>query len=482
MINFILSKPLILTQKSDCLLLFISQKKQKPQLLPAVKAIDAELNGLISDLCLRGDFQAKAEEVVPIFCQGFLHKRVLLIGMGEDDVDERLGVEAAAKFITKKAIKKVLLALDNYDAAIAAHSVIATMSAAYEFKLGGNQPKDNKRQQIAILSSAEFNQKNLNQAVAVGRGLCLTRHLAEQPSNLCTPEFLAITAMKMAKENADLKVKVLKEKQMQTLEMNALLAVAKGSENDPRLIVFEYNGGKKNEKPIALVGKGVTFDTGGISIKPAPAMDEMKFDMCGAATVFGVFQALCLAKLPINVVGIVPSVENMPDGKAVKPGDVVTSMSGQTIEILNTDAEGRLILADALFYAEKMHAPSKVIDIATLTGACVIALGAHSTGLMGRNHQFLADLQAAGDACGDACWPLPINKEYQKLLKSDYADMANIGGRAAGTITAACFLSRFVNCEQWAHLDIAGTAWDAKKRATGRPVPLLMHYLEGLSR
>jgi leucyl aminopeptidase len=271
---------------------------------------------------------------------------------------------------------------------------------------------------------------------------------------------------------------VLEEKDMEKLGMGSLLAVARGSEQPAKLIVLEYHGAAKKENPVVLVGKGVTFDTGGISLKPAAEMDEMKFDMSGAGSVLGTLQAVAEMKLPINVVGIIPATENMPGGKATKPGDVVTSLSGQTIEILNTDAEGRLILCDALTYAERYN-PKVVIDIATLTGACVIALGNFTTGLMSNDDKLAQELLAAGEQAADRAWQLPLWDEYQDLLRSNFADIANIGGRAAGTITAACFLSRFTKKYRWAHLDIAGTAWKSgkDKGSTGRPVPLLTQFL-----
>jgi leucyl aminopeptidase len=271
---------------------------------------------------------------------------------------------------------------------------------------------------------------------------------------------------------------VLEQADMEKLGMGALLSVAKGSRQAPKLICMEYRGGKKDDKPHALVGKGITFDSGGISIKPSPAMDEMKYDMGGAAGVLGTMQAVLDLKLPLNVVGIIPSCENMPDGLANKPGDIVTSMSGQTIEVLNTDAEGRLILCDALTYSEK-YEPETVIDIATLTGACVIALGNHASGLLGNHRGLVNDILHAGKDSHDRAWELPLWEEYQEQLKSNFADMANIGGREGGTITAACFLSRFTKKLHWAHLDIAGTAWKSgkEKGGTGRPVPLLTQYL-----
>ena len=314
---------------------------------------------------------------------------------------------------------------------------------------------------------------------AIATGMALTRELGNLPGNICTPTYLANEAKKLGKSHS-LKVTVLDQKQLEQLKMGSFLSVAKGSRQPPKLIVMEYHGGKKPGNPVVLVGKGITFDSGGISIKPGAAMDEMKFDMCGAATVFGTLSAIAELKLPINVVGVVPTCENLPDGNASKPGDIVTSMSGQTIEVLNTDAEGRLILCDALTYSEKFK-PKAVIDIATLTGACIIALGKQASGLLGNDQALLDKLLNAGNKCDDRAWQLPLWDEYQDQLKSNFADMANIGGREAGTITAACFLSRFTKKFKWAHLDIAGTAWDSggNKGATGRPVPLLVNYLIG---
>jgi leucyl aminopeptidase len=307
--------------------------------------------------------------------------------------------------------------------------------------------------------------------------MSLAKDLGNLAPNICTPAYLAEQAMDMAK-TYKLKVTVLEQKDMENLGMGALLAVARGSRQPPKLIALEYWGGAKKGKPVVLVGKGVTFDTGGISLKPAAEMDEMKYDMCGAATVLGTIHAVAKMGLPVNVVGIIPATENMPGGNATKPGDVVTSMSGQTIEILNTDAEGRLILCDALAYAER-YEPESVINIATLTGACVIALGHVASGLLGNDEELAQELLNASERSVDRAWRLPLFDECQEQLKSNFADIANIGGRAAGTITAACFLSRFTKKYRWAHLDIAGTAWKSgkEKGATGRPVPLLTQFL-----
>ena len=320
--------------------------------------------------------------------------------------------------------------------------------------------------------------EGLAQAIAINTGITLTKDLGNCPPNICHPTYLAEQALQLGNRFDKLNVDVLEEADMKKLGMGALLSVSKGSQQPAKLITMQYTGGKKSQKPVVLVGKGVTFDTGGISLKPGASMDEMKFDMCGAASVFGTLLACCELGLPINLVGIIPAVENMPDGKATRPGDIVTTMSKQTVEILNTDAEGRLILCDALTYAEKFN-PDVVVDIATLTGACIVALGKHTSGLLSNDNSLANALFDAGQRSGDKCWRLPLWDEYQKQLDSNFADMANIGGAPAGTITAACFLSRFTEDYRWAHLDIAGVAWLSgdKKGATGRPVPLLMDYL-----
>jgi leucyl aminopeptidase len=312
---------------------------------------------------------------------------------------------------------------------------------------------------------------------ALANGVDLAKRLGNLPGNFCTPTYLANQAKQLGKSHG-FKVEVLEKKQIQALKMGSFLSVTQGSDQPPKLIVMQYFGGNTKQAPVALVGKGITFDTGGISLKPGGEMDEMKFDMCGAASVIGVFQAVAELKLKINLVGVIPACENMPSSNATKPGDVFTSMSGQTIEVLNTDAEGRLVLCDALTFVKKFK-PSTVIDIATLTGACIIALGHHHSGLFSKEDALAHELLDAGRSAGDTCWRMPMDEAYGELLKSNFADLANIGGRAAGSITAACFLEKFVDGYEWAHLDIAGTAWKsgAAKGSTGRPVPLLVEFL-----
>ena len=317
----------------------------------------------------------------------------------------------------------------------------------------------------------------LRRGEALAAGMTLAREFANRPANLCTPSFLAEQALEMGKEFG-LKVEVLDRKDCEKLGMGSFMAVARGSLEPPKFIVARWLGGAKNEAPIVLVGKGITFDTGGISIKPAAEMDEMKYDMGGAASVLGTLRAVAQQKARVNLIGIIPACENMPSGNAVKPGDVVTSLSGQTIEILNTDAEGRLILCDALTYAERFK-PAVLVDIATLTGACVIALGHHRSGLFSTDDALAEELLAAGEQALDPAWRMPLDDEYDEALKSSFADMANVGPRAAGSVTAAMFLKRFAGKQRWAHLDIAGTAWrsGANKGATGRPVPLLTQFV-----
>lgn len=393
-------------------------------------------------------------------------------------------VAAGAKSVLSTPSAKVLWVADalgndaEWRAAIIARN---TVTGAYQYKGTGKKPTPKKLKSTVVWcptkSAANATKKGLNYGSAVGSGMNTARQLGNLPANICTPNYLASEAKKLAKGQAKLTTSIVKEAEMKALKMGSLLSVSAGSVEPGNLIVMNYKGTNSKTKPIVLVGKAVTFDTGGISLKPGRGMDEMKFDMCGGASVFGVMSTLLETELPINVIGIVPAVENMPAGNATKPGDVVTSMSGQTIEILNTDAEGRLILCDALTYAGRFK-PDTVIDIATLTGAVIGALGKVTSGLLSNDDNLANDLLDSGTKSGDRAWRLPLWEEYDKQIKSNFADMANIGGEA-GTITAACFLSRFTKSYKWAHLDIAGTAWMSgpQKGATGRPVPMLMEYI-----
>jgi leucyl aminopeptidase len=361
-------------------------------------------------------------------------------------------------------------------------SVSVARDLAYRYTETKSKPEPDERalKKVTLVvdpADEKATKVALKQAVAIANGSDLTRDLGNLPPNICTPTYLGNTAKKLAKD-FKLKVEVLGQKQIEALKMGSFLSVAKGSIQPPQFIVLHYQGAAAKQAPVVLVGKGITFDTGGISLKPGAAMDEMKYDMCGAGSVLGTMSAVAEMGLKLNVVAVIPTCENMPAGNAVKPGDIVTSMSGQTIEVLNTDAEGRLILCDALTYAERFK-PAAVVDVATLTGACIVALGHHNSGLFSKDDALADELLAAAKKAGDPAWRLPLDDEYQEQLKSNFADVANIGTPGAGSVTAACFLSRFTEAYPWAHLDIAGTAWKsgASKGATGRPVPLLSQFL-----
>ena len=455
----------IVADKSDVLLVVANSRGGKMVLSPQIASVDKRLGGLIS-AARKDGFLAKFGDIRNLAATQGNYRRLILVGRGDKSDAESAFVVADA-VSNLKDVDSITIVCEKEPETV----ITALTAGAYRFQLGTASPSPAFKH---IKVAASITPKTLNSSAAVGEGMRLTRHLAEQPGNVCTPAFLAQTARKMAKQFQSLRVTVLEKKQMESLKMGALLGVAQGSHNPPKMIVFEYKGGRGN--PVALVGKGVTFDTGGISLKPAAAMDEMKFDMCGAASVFGTLLACARMKLPLNVVGVIPACENMPGGQALKPGDVIRAMDGKTIEVLNTDAEGRLILADALCYVSR-YKPAVTVDIATLTGACVIALGHHISGLMSTDDKLAAALMKAGDISGDRCWRLPMGEKYDKQLKTDFADVANIGGRSAGTITAACFLAKFAKTNKWAHLDIAGTAWTTKKRSSGRPVPLLVQFL-----
>jgi leucyl aminopeptidase len=419
---------------------------------------------------------------------GIAAERVLLVGLGArqefGEAAYRDAVRAAALALRELSAKEAALFLVDLKVGSRAlgwnlrHAVLGLRDTFYRF----DQLKQKKSPEPALarvilpLPPAAALAQALTEAQATADGVALARTLGNLPSNICTPTYLADEAKKLARR-FKLDVEILERRDMEKLGMGALLAVTRASHEPPKLIVLRYHGAAKSKAPIALVGKGITFDTGGISLKPAGEMDEMKFDMSGAGSVLGAINALAAMKAPVNVVGLVPTCENMPGGAAVKPGDVVTTMSGQTVEILNTDAEGRLILCDALTYAER-YKPAAIIDIATLTGACVIALGHVATGLFSNQQQLADEVKASADDAWDRVWQMPLWEDYQEQLRSNFADMANIGGRPAGSITAASFLARFTRKQRWAHLDIAGTAWKSgrDKGSTGRPVPLLVRF------
>ena len=391
-----------------------------------------------------------------------------------------LGI-AQIKGTGAKHVAVGLAGAGELEAAHAEAMVSAAAEATYVYRhTKPSAPPDSALTKVTLLctkADAKAVQQGLARGQAIAAGVTLARECANRPANHCTPSYLADRAKKLGKEFG-LKVEVLDRKAVQKLGMGSFLAVAQGSVEPLRFIVARYDGAPKSQAPVVLVGKGITFDTGGISIKPAAEMDEMKFDMGGAASVLGTLRAVAQLRPRLNLVCIVPSCENMPSGNAIKPGDVVTSLSGQTIEILNTDAEGRLILCDALTYAERFK-PAVVVDVATLTGACVVALGHHHSGLFTADDKVAEQMLFASRAALDPCWRMPLDEEYDEALKSNFADMGNVGGRAGGAITAAMFLKRFTGKYPWAHLDIAGTAWKSgtAKGATGRPVPLLTHFV-----
>lgn len=490
--NFSLDSTAIANTQADCLVVALPEKGDWPA---STTEADSALDGLIRKLEQAGDLSGKNGEtrLVPLAEQSW--SRLLVVGTGKDEdrnmVSYRKALTAMMTALKDGPSKSVRIALTDTPLTgnEAVSSELAKLSLIgrtleeqlYNFSsFKSEQPPERKLNKVQVQATdAGKNEKEaLNLGLATGRGMNFTRDLGNTPPNICHPVWLAEQAKTLAAEHDCIKTEILDEKQMQDLGMNSLLAVGKGSTQPPRLIVMEYRGGGKDDKPHVLVGKGITFDTGGISLKPGAGMDEMKYDMGGSAAVFGAMQVLAETKPKINVVAVIAAAENMPDGNATRPGDIVTTMSGQTVEILNTDAEGRLVLCDALTYVKKFD-PEAVIDLATLTGACIIALGHEATGLMANNDELANELLAAGDLASDKAWRLPLWDEYQNLLDSNFADMANIGGRSAGTITAACFLSRFTKEYRWAHLDIAGTAWHSGKAkgASGRPVPLLVNYL-----
>ena len=463
-------------------------------LTPTAEIINQATQGYIKKLIDLGAFQGKLGQVLPIFhIAEFSH--ILLIGCGKPSsimpsFYRRIIMSAVQALITTKTKEAIsyLTELDVKDQSLA-WKVKQTVETAYEGIYQFNIFKSEK--ETVLLNELSVSvpdaqqlpacEQALAQGEAIASGVWLTKNLANTPSNICTPSFLAEQALELSKDFPSITINILEEKDMQKLGMGALLAVSQGSAQDSKLICLEYkNKEAKNQAPIALVGKGITFDTGGNSLKTPENMVGMKYDMCGAATVLGTIKAAAELKLPLHVVGIIPAVENMPGGTAYKPEDILTSLSGQTIEVISTDAEGRLILGDALTYCER-YKPEVVIDIATLTGACVIALGHHASGLLSNHDPLAMDLLKAGEESTDRAWQLPLWEEYQEQIKSPFADISNTGGRAAGTITAGCFLSRFAKNFHWAHLDVAGTAammfGTNERMATGRPVPLLMQYL-----
>ena len=484
------TKNTLAAAKSGCVAVAVFENKK---LSEAAKALDA--SGEITAALKSGDITGKAGSTLLLRgLAGTAAARVLLVGMGADELVSEKNFTSAVN-ATLKAFSSLgaadgiiafpLAEVKGRDVNWAVRTIVIASNDA-EFRTDAQKSKKEAVptgvRKLTIAAPAGAQLKNvLAQANAIANGMSLTKELGNLSPNVCTPTYLATDARKLA-DDYGFDIEVLERKQLEALKMGSFLAVAKGSEEAPKFIVLKHNGGGKKDAPVVLVGKGITFDSGGISIKPGPSMDEMKYDMCGAGSVLGTFRAIGEMGLKLNVVGIVAACENMPSGRATKPGDIVTAMNGLTIEILNTDAEGRLILADALTYAERFK-PAAVVNIATLTGACIVSLGHHTSGLFTRHddaHDQLAEeLLEAGREASDGAWRLPIGEQYNEQLKSNFADLANIGTPGGASITAACFLENFTRNYTWAHLDIAGTAWKsgAQKGATGRPVPLLTTFL-----
>jgi leucyl aminopeptidase len=452
-------------------------------------AIDEACAGRIKSLLESGDVPSRLGSVTVLHgVTGMTAPRLMVVGLGEqsklDDGRYLRALRECAKQLRALPATSAAVYLSELDVPgrdsnwRAQQCLLAVAHGCYRYdRTYKTRPEGAKLKRVMVPAGAVDTDLPAR-CEAIAAGVQLTRELGNLPPNICNPAYLAEEAGHMADRHPQLDCEVLDRTQMQSLGMGALLAVAQGSANAPKLIILRHSGAAKDKKPYVLVGKGITFDSGGLSLKPGAGMEEMKFDMCGAATVFGVMETASRLKLPINLIGVVAAVENMPDGKSYRPSDVVTTMSGLTVEVLNTDAEGRLILCDALTYARRFE-PVAMIDIATLTGACVVALGAHASGLMSRDEELSSELLAAGESSFDRAWRLPLWEDYQSQLESGFADMANIGGKWAGAITAGCFLARFTEGVRWAHLDIAGSAWDSgrKGNATGRPVGLLVEWL-----
>ena len=458
----------------------------------AAARVDSAAHGAIKRQVESGDIQGKAGSCTVLFAPtGVTAQRVLVVGLGaQKSFDaaryQKVNLEAA-RALGRLPIDRAVSYLSevevpNRDAAWRVRTaMLAADHASYRYTATFKPREKSTQPELTALGFADAGnaQVGLQQAIAIAEGVRFARELANLPPNICTPAYIAEQAQGLADAHEQVSCRVLDHVEMEQLGFGSLLAVGRGSANKPKLVVLEYKGGHEGEKPYALVGKGITFDTGGISLKPGPGMEEMKFDMGGAAGVLGGFVAAAKMGLKLNLVCVVPAVENMPDGDSYRPSDVLTSLSGLTIEVLNTDAEGRLILCDALTWTAQTFQPQAMIDAATLTGACVIALGKHASGLMSKHDDLAAELLAAGEETLDRAWRLPLWDDYQAQLESGFADVANIGGKGAGAITAGCFLARFTEGQRWAHLDIAGTAWDEGRKglATGRPVPLLAQWL-----
>jgi leucyl aminopeptidase len=482
------------SQRTACAIVPVFDGGRQPEV---TREFDRASRGQISALIRSHDIKCELGGATVLHgLKGTQAKRLLVVGCGKRSRFTRKAFSTAVAAAMRRAAADSIAEAISYlgseppegcDIYYAARlSVEASRAAAYRFGELKSDAKPAKLKRVGLAfakDDADEARRGIGDGIAVANGVEIARNLGNRPANVCTPTHIAETAKSIARGRRKLSVKVLDEAQIKAQKMGAFLSVTQGADEPPRFIVMHYQGGTKDEAPIALCGKGVTFDTGGISLKPGPKMDEMKFDMCGAASVIGAMAAITELEPPINVVALVPCCENMPSGRATRPGDVVTSMSGKTIEILNTDAEGRLILCDALTYAQRNFDPRFVLDVATLTGACVIALGAVYTGVFANDEDLRDALIDAGERAADGAWPMPADDEYGESLRSNFADFANIGTREGGASVAASFLHRFIDeGRSWAHLDIAGVAWkaDANKGATGRPVPLLVDFLLSL--
>jgi len=478
-------------QRTACVVVGVFDNR-KPSL--SAELIDRASNGYISEIIRRGDMEGKLGATLLLHnVRGTLADRVLLVGLGKErdfrEREFRSAIRAAVRLLNETGSYEAVVYLTEEKvkrrevAWRVEHAVVVAMEAVYRFDQMKSQPADVRRPlrkltlSVPQRSDLTAGEAAAARGLAIAHGMDLARDLGNLPGNICTPTHLAERAQALAQE-LGFKCEVFDRAKLEELKMGSFLSVTNGSDQPPKFIVLEYFGGPKKQRPLVLVGKGITFDSGGISLKPGNDMDQMKFDMCGAASVLGAFRAVAELKAKVNLIGLVPTCENMPNGRATKPGDVVRSMSGQTIEVLNTDAEGRLILCDALTYAER-YEPAAVVDIATLTGAMVIALGHIACGVFSNSDSLGRALLNAGEDAFDRGWQLPLWDDYQEALNSNFADFANIGGRAGGSITAACFLSKFAKKFDWAHLDIAGVAWKEgkEKGATGRPVPLLTTWV-----
>lgn len=479
-------------QRSACIVIGVFEPRR---LTSVAEQLDEISEGYISNLLRRGDLEGKAGQMLLLHhVPNVLSERVLLVGCGKErELDERQYKQIIAKtiktlnetgsmeavcFLSELHVK----GRDTYWKV--RQAVETTQDSLYTFlqlKTKKGEPRRPLRKMVFNVPTRRelpVGERAVDHGLAVSMGMKTTKDVANMPPNICNPAYLLEQGKLLQKEYKSINVESVNEKQMADLDMNSYLAVGRGSHNESIMTIIHHKGGPEDQAPIVLVGKGLTFDSGGISIKPGEAMDEMKYDMGGAAGVLGTMHTIAELNLPINVIGVLAGCENMPDANAYRPGDILTTMSGQTVEVLNTDAEGRLVLCDALTYVERFE-PELVIDVATLTGACVIALGKHASGVMSQHNPLAHEIVSASEQSGDKAWRLPLWDEYQEQIESPFADMSNLGGRPAGTITAGCFLSRFTKKYTWAHIDIAGTAWVSGKNkgATGRPVPMLSQFL-----